>query len=123
MAESAPSPAEDPNEAGYTSTDLKHLSDREHVRERFGMYIGDNTSRGLHHLVYEVVDNSIDECMAEYAYRVSVTVNVDGSVTVEDDGRGIPTGIHEQLSEEMDREVSTLEGVMTVLKFGGKCVQ
>ena len=120
MAESAPSPAENSSEAGYTSTDLKHLSDREHVRERFGMYIGDNTSRGLHHLVYEVVDNSIDECMAKYAYRVSVTVNVDGSVTVEDDGRGIPTGIHEQLSEEMDREVSTLEGVMTVLKFGGK---
>jgi DNA gyrase subunit B len=92
MAESAPSPAENPSEAGYTSTDLKHLSDREHVRERFGMYIGDNTSRGLHHLVYEVVDNSIDECMAEYAYRVSVTVNVDGSVTVEDDGRGILQG-------------------------------
>ncbi len=120
MAESAPSPAEESSEAGYSSTDLKHLSDREHVRERFGMYIGDNTSRGLHHLVYEVVDNSIDECMAEYAHRVSVTVNVDGSLTVEDDGRGIPTGIHEQLSEEMDREVSTLEGVMTVLKFGGK---
>jgi DNA gyrase subunit B len=105
---------------GYTSADLKHLSDRDHVRERFGMYIGDNTSRGLHHLVYEVVDNSIDECMAEYAKQVSVTVNVDGSVTVEDDGRGIPVDIHPQLSEEMDREVSTLEGVMTVLKFGGK---
>ncbi len=105
---------------GYTSADLKHLSDRDHVRERFGMYIGDNTSRGLHHLVYEVVDNSIDECMAGYAKQVNVTVNVDGSVTVEDDGRGIPVDIHPQLSEEMDREVSTLEGVMTVLKFGGK---
>jgi DNA gyrase subunit B len=105
---------------GYTSADLKHLSDRDHVRERFGMYIGDNTTRGLHHLVYEVVDNSIDECMANYARQVSVTVNVDGSVTVEDDGRGIPVDIHPQLSEEMDREVSTLEGVMTVLKFGGK---
>ncbi|MEI6239332.1 MAG: DNA gyrase subunit B [Planctomycetia bacterium] len=104
----------------YTSADLKHLSDREHVRERFGMYIGDNTSRGLHHLVYEVVDNSIDECMAGYAKNVTVTVNVDGSVTVEDDGRGIPVDRHPQLSEEMDREVSTLEGVMTVLKFGGK---
>jgi DNA gyrase subunit B len=99
---------------------LKHLSDREHVRERFGMYIGDNTARGLHHLVYEVVDNSIDECMAGHAKHVSVTVNVDGSVTVEDDGRGIPTDRHPQLSEEMDRDVSTLEGVMTVLKFGGK---
>ena len=108
------------NQPDYTSADLKHLSDREHVRERFGMYIGDNTSRGLHHLVYEVVDNSIDECMAGHAKHVSVTVNVDGSVTVEDDGRGIPTDRHPQLSEEMDRDVSTLEGVMTVLKFGGK---
>ena len=105
---------------GYTSEDLQHLSDREHVRERFGMYIGDNTARGLHHLVYEVVDNSIDECMAGYAKRVSVMVNVDGSVTVEDDGRGIPVERHAQLSEEMDRDISTLEGVMTVLKFGGK---
>jgi DNA gyrase subunit B len=120
MAESSSSPADDSIQPGYTSTDLKHLSDREHVRERFGMYIGDNTSRGLHHLVYEVVDNSIDECMAGYAKRVTVTINVDGSVTVEDDGRGIPTDIHLQLSDEMDREVSTLEGVMTVLKFGGK---
>ena len=107
-------------QAGYTSADLKHLSDRDHVRERFGMYIGDNTARGLHHLVYEVVDNSIDECMAGFAKQVSVTVNVDGSVTVEDDGRGIPVDRHPQLSEEMDRDVSTLEGVMTVLKFGGK---
>ena len=112
--------ADEPRTPGYTSEDLLHLSDREHVRERFGMYIGDNTARGLHHLVYEVVDNSIDECMANYAKRVSVTVNVDGSVTVEDDGRGIPVEKHAQLSEEMDREVSTLEGVMTVLKFGGK---
>ena len=112
--------AEEALAAGYTSTDLLHLSDREHVRERFGMYIGDNTARGLHHLVYEVVDNSIDECMAGHARQVSVTVNVDGSVTVEDDGRGIPVERHAQLSEEMDRDVSTLEGVMTVLKFGGK---
>ncbi|NCY01893.1 MAG: DNA gyrase subunit B, partial [Planctomycetia bacterium] len=112
--------ADESRQAEYTSADLKHLSDREHVRERFGMYIGDNTSRGLHHLVYEVVDNSIDECMAGHARHVSVTVNVDGSVTIEDDGRGIPTDRHPQLSEEMDRDVSTLEGVMTVLKFGGK---
>ena len=112
--------ADESQQAEYTSADLKHLSDREHVRERFGMYIGDNTARGLHHLVYEVVDNSIDECMAGHAKHVSVTVNVDGSVTVEDDGRGIPTDRHPQLSEEMDRDVSTLEGVMTVLKFGGK---
>ncbi len=104
----------------YKAEDLQHLSDLEHVRERFGMYIGDNTARGLHHLVYEVVDNSIDEAMAGFAKSVHVTVNDDGSLTVVDDGRGIPVDVHPQLSAEMDREVSTLEGVMTVLKFGGK---
>src|SRR3954469_3249273 len=104
----------------YSSEDLQHLSDLEHVRERPSMYIGDTTQRGLHHLVYEVVDNSIDEAMAAHATTVSVSINVDASVTVEDDGRGIPVERHAQLSEEIGREVSTLEGVMTVLKFGGK---
>jgi DNA gyrase subunit B len=104
----------------YSGDDLKHLSDLEHVRERPSMYIGDTTLKGLHHLVYEVVDNSIDEAMAGHAKTVSVTINADGSVTVEDDGRGIPTDRHAQLSEMLQREVSTLEGVMTVLKFGGK---
>ncbi len=106
--------------AEYTDKDLQHLSDLEHVRERPSMYIGDTTHRGLHHLVYEVVDNSIDEAMAGFAKSVSVTVHTDGSVTVEDDGRGVPVTKHDQLSEQLDREVSTLEGVMTVLKFGGK---
>jgi DNA gyrase subunit B len=109
-----------PTKTDYTSTDLQHLSDLEHVRERPGMYIADTTIRGLHHLVWEVVDNSIDECLAGYAKFVSVTINNDGSVTVKDDGRGIPVDRHKQLSEQMDREISTLEGVMTVLKFGGK---
>src|SRR6476619_1059394 len=104
----------------YSSEDLQHLSDLEHVRERPSMYIGDTTQRGLHHLVYEVVDNSIDEAMADHATTVSVSINVDGSVTVEDDGRGIPVERHAQLSEEAGRDMSTLEGVMTVLKFGGK---
>jgi DNA gyrase subunit B len=104
----------------YGSEDLQHLSDMEHVRKRPAMYIGDLTARGLHHLVYEVVDNSIDEAMAGFAKNISVTVNSDGSVTVEDDGRGIPVEAHDQLSKEMGREVSTLEGVMCVLKFGGK---
>src|SRR5215204_5726732 len=104
----------------YSSEDLQHLSDLEHVRERPSMYIGDTTQRGLHHRVYEVVDNSIDEAMADHATTVSVSINVDGSVTVEDDGRGIPVERHAQLSEEIGRDVSTLEGVMTVLKFGGK---
>ena len=104
----------------YSSEDLKHLSDLEHVRARPSMYIGDTDVKGLHHLVYEVVDNSMDEAMADYAKYVSVTVNTDGSVTVEDDGRGIPPARHAQLSEQFGREMSTLEGVMTVLKFGGK---
>jgi DNA gyrase subunit B len=104
----------------YSAEDLKHLSDLEHVRERPSMYIGDTTLKGLHHLVYEVVDNSIDEAMAKFAASISVSINADGSVTVEDDGRGIPIDRHNQLSELLDREVSTLEGVMTVLKFGGK---
>ena len=104
----------------YGSEDLQHLSDWEHVRKRPAMYIGDVTARGLHHLVYEVVDNSIDEAMAGFAKNISVTVNTDGSVTVEDDGRGIPVETHEQLSKEVGRDMSTLEGVMCVLKFGGK---
>jgi DNA gyrase subunit B len=125
---SEPAPLEQPAEAyvakaanaEYTDKDLLHLSDLEHVRERPGMYIGDTSTRGLHHLIYEVVDNSIDEAMAKFANAVSVTIHTDGSVTVEDDGRGIPVTRHEQLSKELERDVSTLEGVMTVLKFGGK---
>lgn len=98
----------------YTAKDLEHLSDQEHVRKRPAMYIGDTTSRGLHHLVSEVVDNSIDEAMAGFATAIVIQINNDGSVTVEDDGRGIP------VEEHPDLKKSTLEGVMTVLKFGGK---
>ena len=101
-------------EAEYSADQLEHLSDLEHVRERPSMYIADTTARGLHHLVYEVVDNSIDEAMAGLASEISVTINNDGSITVEDDGRGIPVEEHPEL------QISTLEGVMTVLKFGGK---
>jgi DNA gyrase subunit B len=125
MAEETPQPPEKKPSSHhgndeYGARDLEHLSDLEHVRERPSMYIGDTTVRGLHHLVYEVVDNSIDEAMAGHATTVSVLINGDGSITVEDDGRGIPVEKHDQLSEQMDREVSTVEGVMTVLKFGGK---
>lgn len=104
----------------YESEDLQRLSDLEHVRERPSMYIGDTTIRGLHHLVYEVTDNSIDEAMANYASFIQVTINNDGSVTVQDNGRGIPVEIHEQLTEQEGRDITTLEGVMTFLKFGGK---
>jgi DNA gyrase subunit B len=101
-------------ENDYGAEQLEHLSDLEHVRERPSMYIGDTTVRGLHHLVYEVVDNSIDEAMAGHAKNISVIINTDGSVTSEDDGRGIPVEVHPDLG------VSTLQGVMCVLKFGGK---
>ncbi|HEX7378493.1 MAG TPA: DNA gyrase subunit B [Pirellulales bacterium] len=101
-------------EGEYGAEQLEHLSDLEHVRERPSMYIGDTTVRGLHHLVYEVVDNSIDEAMAGHAKNISVTINTDGSVTVDDDGRGVPVEIHPDLG------FSTLQGVMCVLKFGGK---
>ena len=68
--------------AEYGAEAIKHLSDLEHVRERPSMYIGDTTARGLHHLVYEVVDNSIDEAMAGFATRIDVTINEDGSITL-----------------------------------------
>ena len=101
-------------ESEYGADQLEHLSDLEHVRQRPSMYIGDTATRGVHHLVYEVVDNSIDEAMAGHAHDISVTINSDGSVTVEDDGRGIPVETHPDLG------FSTLQGVMCVLKFGGK---
>jgi DNA gyrase subunit B len=104
-------------EAEYGAGQLKYLSDLEHVRERPSMYIGDTAVRGLHHLVFEVVDNSIDEVMAGFAAEISVTINNDGSVMVEDNGRGIPVEVHPDLG------FSTLQGVMTVLKFGGKFEQ
>jgi DNA gyrase subunit B len=101
-------------QAEYGADQLEHLTDLEHVRQRPSMYIADTAIRGLHHLVYEVVDNSIDESMAGFATEISVTINNDGSVTVEDNGRGIPVEVHPDLG------FSTLQGVMTVLKFGGK---
>ena len=109
-----------PGKSNYEGEQLKHLEDLEHVRERPSMYIGDTSSRGLHHLVYEVVDNSIDEAMAGYAKEIECRINADGSVSVKDDGRGIPVDIHKQLSEKLGKDISTLEGVMTKLKFGGK---
>src|SRR5512133_3277999 len=101
-------------EGEYGVDQMRYMSDLEHVRERSGMYIGNRDVRGLHHLVTEVVDNSIDEVMAGYAKLIKITVNSDGSITVADDGRGIPVAHDPSIGR------SSLEGVMTMLKYGGK---
>jgi DNA gyrase subunit B len=104
----------------YTAKSITVLEGLQAVRERPGMYIGDTGSSGLHQLVYEVVDNCIDEAMAGYCTSISVIINKDGSLTVEDNGRGIPVEKHEDQSKKQEREVSALEVVMTILHAGGK---
>ncbi|NJB37352.1 DNA topoisomerase (ATP-hydrolyzing) subunit B [Croceivirga sp. JEA036] len=106
--------SEELNKKQYSADSIQALEGMEHVRMRPSMYIGDVGVRGLHHLVYEVVDNSIDEAMGGYCDNIKVTINEDNSITVEDNGRGIPVGLHKK------EGVSALEVVMTKIGAGGK---
>lgn len=106
--------------AQYDVSSIQALEGIEHVRRRPGMYVGGTDLKALHHLVYEVVDNSVDEALAGYCQHISVIIHADSSVTVEDDGRGIPVGPHPEKKDATGQPMETLDVVMTIIGAGGK---
>ncbi len=112
--------AEKDNKINYDVSSIQALEGIEHVRKRPGMYVGGTDIKALHHLVYEVVDNAIDEALAGYCTAINITIHADSSVSVEDNGRGIPVGPHPSKKDANGKPMETVDVVMTVIGAGGK---
>src|SRR5574337_1911988 len=106
--------------ADYGTSAIQVLEGLEAVRRRPGMYVGGTDIKALHHLVYEVVDNAIDEALAGVCTAINITIHADSSVTIEDNGRGIPVGPHPTKKDSKGKPMETLDVVMTIIGAGGK---